>query len=424
MHLEVSNGEALDKLSILDIKSSRIRDDKKRVAVNREKEALSQVRALADAHPLLYRLLIDTNERIWDLTDTVKSMHDTDPLYASTARQIFDENQTRFRIKAMVNTATSSSLQEQKGYAETAATLVPTNPKRTLSALWSLALSYDEVFLSKDVDLLPASVLPPLVRIGEKGEQLLDTDVDIGRIERSLSQPIRYAAGGKLGDFIHQLSVVYERYLQTGRRGCLYLSDTLPGSDCFARGAETTCVDIAPILMKLPYIDRVEVYTGQRYDVNLSSWRSTPELYSKSWQQIYGEAYAVSWGAHAWMTAPKRDDLVNVVLVNTSPTRWTDEVNWNTLFAKLGGTPMFLNTNPSDYQHFCQRTGLRLPCVDGSSFTDIVTAIQSCRIFVGTLSMPLAVADALKHERIAITKRGSPDESVAIRTDSRYVHQI
>lgn len=423
MRVEVSPGEALDKLSILDIKLARIRDDEKRAAVQRELNVLSDARIVANGIPLLYTLLVQTNERIWDLTDTVKSLQETDPTYASVARTIFDENQMRFRIKSMINAATTSSLKEQKGYAESVITLIPTTPKQTLSALWSLALSYDTVYLSEDVHLLPPAIRPPLVRIGTMGSSILDTDVQIDRIERCLPKPINYAAGGKLGDFVHQLSVVYERYLQTGRRGCLYVGERNVGGDPFSRGLDATIRDVSPYLLTLPYIQSIETYTGQPIDINLSQWRYIPNLCSKSWQQIYGETYGVQWGARAWFPQSRSPNPSDIVLVNTSPTRWTDEVKWSVLLAKYPGTPMFLQTSLSDYQHFCERTGLRLPIVDGSSFSNIVSAVQSCRIFIGTLSMPLAVADALKKDRVAVTQRGGPDEGIAARTDPRYVNR-
>jgi hypothetical protein len=50
-----------------------------------------------------------------------------------------------------------------------------------------------------------------------------------------------------------------------------------------------------------------------------------------------------------------------------------------------------------------------------------VIAIHSCRKFVGTLSMPLAVADALKKERLALTQVGTPDEAIAIKQNPNFL---
>ena len=36
--------------------------------------------------------------------------------------------------------------------------------------------------------------------------------------------PILYVSGGLLGDFINQLSVINEKYLETGRKGILYIA--------------------------------------------------------------------------------------------------------------------------------------------------------------------------------------------------------
>lgn len=232
---------------------------------------------------------------------------------------------------------------------------------------------------------------------------------------------IRYTSGGRLGDFIHQLSIVYEKYLQTGRKGILYISDQ-HGGDVFAWGVGKTFQDIYPIITSLPYIERFEIYTDQVYDYNLSLWRLTPDLYSKSWQQIFSDTYDLPWASHAWLTSPIRSDLADVTLISTSPNRWNDGFDWKRFIPSLPGRVLFLRINASDYEHFKSESGVEIPYVDVPSFSELVVAIHSCQKFVGTLSMPLTVADGLKKDRIAITQPGHIDEMIAARSDSRYVN--
>ena len=234
---------------------------------------------------------------------------------------------------------------------------------------------------------------------------------------------IRYISGGRLGDFIHQLSIVHEKYLQTGRKGIVYISDE-HGGDCFGLGVHKTFQDIYQIISSLPYIERFEIYTNQVYDYNLSLWRLTPDLYSKSWRQIFGDTYNVQWGSHAWLTSPTRDDLTDVTLICSSPTRWSNAIDWKHFVASLPGRVFYLRVSPSEYEHFQRESGIKLPYIDAPTFTELVIAINSCQKFVGTLSMPLAVADALKKDRIAITQAGSPDESMSVLNDSRYVNRF
>ena len=85
---------------------------------------------------------------------------------------------------------------------------------------------------------------------------------------------------------------------------------------------------------------------------------------------------------------------------------------------------MFLQNSVDDYRHFCQQSGVEVPALPVSTFAELVSAIQSCKLFVGTLSMPLAVADALHKTRIALTQEGTPDESIAIRTNSSYINRF
>ena len=62
---------------------------------------------------------------------------------------------------------------------------------------------------------------------------------------------ISYITGGRLGDFFQQLSVVYEYYLKTGRKGIIYLDDAL--GDKFRFGAAQALEDIREIIALQPY---------------------------------------------------------------------------------------------------------------------------------------------------------------------------
>ena len=57
------------------------------------------------------------NEKIWDMTDLIKSSTVEDPKFAYLSNQIFEFNQKRFRIKNWYNLITSSDIKEQKSYS-------------------------------------------------------------------------------------------------------------------------------------------------------------------------------------------------------------------------------------------------------------------------------------------------------------------
>jgi len=109
--LPVSVGEAVDKLTILDIKTKRIvnnADSKK------EHDLLhDMLRETVEAYPYHYKLLRSVNESIWVLQDEIRAM---DKPSGDKCIDILNKNDMRFRIKDALNRLANSALREQKGY--------------------------------------------------------------------------------------------------------------------------------------------------------------------------------------------------------------------------------------------------------------------------------------------------------------------
>ena len=115
--LPVSYGEALDKLSILDIKLSKIKDAR-RNDVEKEYDAIHAHIAPLMIHDVCYHYntLKHTNLTIWDMQDVFRDSND-DTLKNKLCNTIIVDNDRRFRIKHKINALLNSSLKEQKGYA-------------------------------------------------------------------------------------------------------------------------------------------------------------------------------------------------------------------------------------------------------------------------------------------------------------------
>ena len=115
--LPVSLGEALDKLTILDIKRQKIQDD--RLAdVKKEYDVLSdKLGSYVSAYPYHYRILKDINLTLWEIQDRFHGKDTTAEQGAQMCREILLENDRRFRMKAKINSVAKSALREQKGYA-------------------------------------------------------------------------------------------------------------------------------------------------------------------------------------------------------------------------------------------------------------------------------------------------------------------
>jgi FkbM family methyltransferase len=116
--LPVSIGEAVDKLSILDIKIQKIKDVIKQESCKQEFHAiLPYIKSFLANNMYLYNCMIYINKMIWDLQDSIRSIPN-EVNSGEILHEILDLNDMRFRIKKRLNFKVSSGLQEQKGYSK------------------------------------------------------------------------------------------------------------------------------------------------------------------------------------------------------------------------------------------------------------------------------------------------------------------
>ena len=123
--VEVSFGEFLDKLTILQIKSERISDPAKLSNINNELTLLKQSWA-ADPKSAIdidaeMKQLKAINEKLWDIEDNIRDKERNktfDQGFIELARAVYFSNDERARIKRVLNEKLGSELVEEKSYAD------------------------------------------------------------------------------------------------------------------------------------------------------------------------------------------------------------------------------------------------------------------------------------------------------------------
>lgn len=128
MKIEVSNGEILDKFTILEIKLQEIKDEAKLANVRNEHESLRPVvesiySAVSDREALtnLYTDLLNVNKTLWNIEDQIRDCErnkDFGQDFIELARSVYYTNDDRADVKKKINTLTGSSLVEEKSYQE------------------------------------------------------------------------------------------------------------------------------------------------------------------------------------------------------------------------------------------------------------------------------------------------------------------
>ena len=123
MKVEVSNGEIVDKLTILWIKEEKIADEEKLLNVRNEISELSSCLAkmdLTETSDDVIRLH-EVNLSLWDIEDRIREKENEKDFgedFISLARSVYVINDSRAKIKKQINITTGSDLVEEKSYEE------------------------------------------------------------------------------------------------------------------------------------------------------------------------------------------------------------------------------------------------------------------------------------------------------------------
>jgi len=126
MKVEVSNGELLDKFSILELKLLKIEDKEKLINIKKEFNTLKPL-----THKLFwmygsklqtyYDKLAKINEQLWDIEDWIRDCEREkrfDKEFVELARSVYFTNDKRSEVKKEINILTESGLVEEKSYKD------------------------------------------------------------------------------------------------------------------------------------------------------------------------------------------------------------------------------------------------------------------------------------------------------------------
>jgi len=121
--VEVSVGELLDKISILEIKKKKIKNPEKLKFINDEhnilKDQLDQNVKSDDKLENLFQSLKEINAKLWVIEDDKRMCEknkDFEEIFIKLSRDIHFLNDDRAKIKLEINNLTGSKIKEIKEY--------------------------------------------------------------------------------------------------------------------------------------------------------------------------------------------------------------------------------------------------------------------------------------------------------------------
>ncbi len=125
LKVNISFGELLDKITILQIKSERITDAAKLQNIHHELELLQSIWEKSDEVKIdikfeVYELKM-INEKLWDIEDSIRDKElnkafDAD--FIALARSVYVTNDQRADFKRKINIKLHSDIVEEKSYAQ------------------------------------------------------------------------------------------------------------------------------------------------------------------------------------------------------------------------------------------------------------------------------------------------------------------
>jgi|TARA_B100001079_G_scaffold257714_1_gene255322 adenine C2-methylase RlmN of 23S rRNA A2503 and tRNA A37 len=120
---EISVGELLDKMSILEIKLEKIKNEESRKEIDREYQMLKELQKskieMTNEIETLFKDIKKVNSNLWNIEDKLRICEknkDFSQDFIELARSVYFNNDKRSKIKSEMNKISGSNIKEIKQY--------------------------------------------------------------------------------------------------------------------------------------------------------------------------------------------------------------------------------------------------------------------------------------------------------------------
>ena len=123
IYAEISAGELVDKITILEIKKEKITNKEKLIEIKKELESLTNTFNKSIKKninlEILTKKLKNINLKLWDVEDKKRELEKKQEFgkeFIELARNVYKFNDERAKIKLKINEALGSNIKEVKSY--------------------------------------------------------------------------------------------------------------------------------------------------------------------------------------------------------------------------------------------------------------------------------------------------------------------
>lgn len=220
------------------------------------------------------------------------------------------------------------------------------------------------------------------------------------------------------GDSLANLAGLQHIYNKIGKKSVFMQRLNLPGtyySGCdhpvkTEDGIQVTMNEkqwnlLRPLIEAQPYIERAEIWEGQKSDIDLDVIR-----YNDFSPMPIGDLARWTWYAHPllacdlsekWLHVPKLEDnsfIKDKIILNFTSRYRNDLINYKFL-KEFENICVFAGTK-DEHEMFCKQNELIIPYLEVKDFLQLAQYINECKFFTGNQSMCWWISDALKVKRI------------------------
>jgi hypothetical protein len=218
---------------------------------------------------------------------------------------------------------------------------------------------------------------------------------------------MRFYHCGDIGDIIFSLPVVRAlgggtMYLDPagGQHLEVIQKTTWPGRMKFDLAGANY---VAPLLAHQPYIEHVELWHGQEYDICLAEARrifDNQRNIISHYTECFGVDYSVS--DQAWLQAPDEPSFEDVVLVTRTLRYQSNYPEWMTLLHAMENEQVVFLGLPFEYEVFCQTFDVAPPRYQPvENALQAASLIKSCRQYISNQGANHAIAVGLDKQPFA-----------------------
>ena len=124
MKIEISTGELVDKITILELKLKNIKNDEEKLKNVKNEydiltESLKETNITSDSE--LYKKLFEVNQKLWVIEDEIRLKEknkEFDEQFIELARSVYFTNDVRAKLKREIDVATGSNIINEKSYED------------------------------------------------------------------------------------------------------------------------------------------------------------------------------------------------------------------------------------------------------------------------------------------------------------------